>query len=51
MGRQDLIQTSEQEYAKLKAAVHGLGEAELTEVWPGTWGVREIMAHIAGWHR
>jgi len=51
MGRQDLIQTSEQEYAKLKAAVHGLGEAEMTEVWLGTWGVREIMAHIAGWHR
>jgi len=51
MGRQDLIQTTEQEYAKLKAAVHGLGEAALTEVWLGTWGVREIMAHIAGWHR
>jgi len=51
MGSHDLIQTTEQEYAKLKAAVHGLGEAELAEVWLGTWGVREIMAHIAGWHR
>ena len=23
----------------------------MREVWLGTWGVREIVAHIAGWHR
>jgi len=22
----------------------------MTEVWLGTWGVRQIVAHIAGWH-
>jgi len=51
MGRQELIQTTEQEYGKLREAVNGLADAQLSEVWLGTWGVREIMAHIAGWHR
>ena len=49
--KHDIIQATEQEYAKLRAAVHGLGEAQMREVWLGTWGVREIVAHIAGWHR
>jgi len=49
--KHDIIQATEQEYAKLRAAVHGLGEAQIREVWLGTWGVREIVAHIAGWHR
>jgi hypothetical protein len=49
--RQDIIQTTEHEYAKLRAAVQGLDEARMSEVWLGTWGVREIIAHIAGWHR
>ena len=49
--RQDIIQSAEHEFAKLRAAVHGLDEARMTEVWLGTWGVRQIVAHIAGWHR
>jgi hypothetical protein len=23
----------------------------MSQVWLGTWGVREILAHAAGWHR
>ena len=49
--RQALIERTEQEYAKLRAAVEGLDESRMREAWLGTWGVREIMAHIAGWHR
>jgi hypothetical protein len=47
--RQDIIQATEQEYAKLRAAIDGLSEGQMSEVWLGTWGVREIMAHVAGW--
>jgi len=47
--KQDIIQATEQEYAKLRTAIDGLGEAQMSEVWLGTWGVREIMAHVAGW--
>jgi len=49
--KHDIIQATEQEYATLRAAVYGLSEAQMREVWLGTWGVREIVAHIAGWHR
>ena len=46
---QDIIQATEQDYVKLRAAVDGLDEAQMSEVWLGTWGVREILAHVAGW--
>jgi len=49
--KQDMIRSAEHEYAQLRAAVHGLDEARMSEVWLGTWGVRQIVAHIAGWHR
>jgi len=49
--KQDMIRSAEHEFAKLRAAVHGLDEARMSEVWLGTWGVRQIVAHIAGWHR
>jgi len=47
--KQDIIQATEQDYVKLRAAIDGLDEAQMSEVWLGTWGVREILAHVAGW--
>jgi hypothetical protein len=49
--KQELLQQAEQEYDGLKAAIKGLDEAQMAEVWLGSWGVREILAHITGWHR
>ena len=49
--KQDMIRSAEHEYAQLRAAVRGLDEARMSEAWLGTWGVRQIVAHIAGWHR
>lgn len=49
--KQELLQQAEQEFDGLKAAVKGLDEAQMGKVWLGTWGVREIVAHITGWHR
>jgi len=48
--KQDLLQQAEQEYDGLKAAIKGLDEAQMSQVWLGSWGVREILAHITGWH-
>lgn len=48
--KHDIIRSAEHEYAQLRAVVHGLDEHRMTEVWLGTWGVRQIVAHIAGWH-
>jgi hypothetical protein len=49
--KQELLEKAEQEYDGLKAAIKGLDEAQMSQVWLGTWGVREILAHITGWHR
>ncbi|OGK83386.1 MAG: hypothetical protein A2X52_05950 [Candidatus Rokubacteria bacterium GWC2_70_16] len=46
-----LIAEAEQEFAAFQRALAGLTEAQVREVWCGTWGVREIVAHISGWHR
>jgi hypothetical protein len=49
--KQELLRQAEQEYDGLKAAIKGLDEAQMSTVWLGSWGVREIVAHISGWHR
>lgn len=49
--KQDLLQRAEQEYDALKAAIRGLDDAKMSQVWLGSWGVREIVAHATGWHR
>ena len=49
--KQELLEQAESEFAALKAAVAGLDEAAMTRVWLGGWGVREILAHMVGWHR
>lgn len=49
--KQELLEKAEQEYDGVKAAIKGLDEAQMREIWLGSWGVREILAHITGWHR
>ena len=49
--KHELLRKTDEEYAGLRAAVGGLDEGQLATVWLGSWGVREIMAHVAGWHR
>jgi len=46
-----LLQEADQAFTELHQAVDGLGDEQMRRVWLGTWGVREIIAHIAGWHR
>jgi len=46
-----LLSGAETEFAAFKRALAGLGEAQMREVWLGTWSARDIVAHISGWHR
>lgn len=46
-----LIRETEDEYGVLRRALVGLSDADLRRPWCGRWGVREILAHIAGWQR
>jgi len=46
-----LLSGAETEFAAFTHALAGLGEAQMREVWLGTWSARDIVAHISGWHR
>src|SRR5688572_21982667 len=49
--RDELLREAETEYAGLTDALAGLHDGEMTRPWLGSWGVREIVAHMIGWHR
>ena len=45
-----LLRETDEAYAELRRAVEGLTDEEMGRVWLGSWGVREILIHISGWH-
>ena len=45
-----LLQDADEAFGELHRAIDGLTEEEAGRVWLGTWGVREILIHISGWH-
>jgi hypothetical protein len=49
--KDDLLTQAAREYKAFHEAVQGLNEAHMTEVWLGTWSIKDIVAHISGWHR
>lgn len=59
MSKDDLLREMDAGFAGLLDAVDGLSEEQMTRVWYGDpstslrtgWSVRDILAHIAGWHR
>jgi hypothetical protein len=49
--KQDLLTRAAREYRAFHEALAGLNESQMSEVWLGTWSIREIVAHMIGWHR
>ena len=49
--KDELLNEAAREYQALYETLQGLNETQMTEVWLGTWSVRDIVAHIAGWHQ
>ena len=45
-----LLREADEEFTGLRRAIDGLTAEEMGRVWLGTWGVREILIHISGWH-
>jgi hypothetical protein len=45
-----LLREGNEAFDELRRTIEGLSEAEMREAWLGTWGVREILIHISGWH-
>ena len=50
MDKQSLLLELQAGFDELLAAVKGLDERAMTGVFYGTWSVKDILAHIAGWH-
>lgn len=49
--KQELLNRAAREYKALHEAIAGLNEAQMTETWLGTWSIKDIVAHMSGWHR
>ena len=49
--KQELLREAEAAYTELREAVDGVPDARMGETWLGSWGAREILVHISGWHR
>jgi len=45
-----LLHDADQAFTELRGAIEGLGDEDMRRVWLGSWGVREILIHISGWH-
>ena len=49
--KQDLLNEAARAYKSFHETIQGLNEEQMTEVWLGSWSVRDIVAHMSGWHR
>jgi len=49
--RDELLKQVAEEFAAFKASYVGLSEPQLTQVMLGSWSIREVLCHVAGWHR
>jgi len=50
MTRDQLLDKVDAGFDDLMASVSGLTDKQMTQTWFGDWGVRDILAHVAGWH-
>ena len=49
--KQELLDEAALQFQAFHEAIHGLNEEQMTEPWLGAWSIRDIIAHISGWHR
>ncbi len=49
--KQELLDEAALQFQAFHETIHGLNEEQLTEPWLGAWSIRDIIAHISGWHR
>ena len=49
--KDDLLDQAAREFRAFHETLRGLNEGQLTEVWLGVWSIKDIVAHMSGWHR
>jgi hypothetical protein len=45
-----LLREADEAYSELRQAIEGLTDEDMRVIWFGSWGVREILIHMSGWH-
>jgi hypothetical protein len=49
--KDELLNQAAREYKAFHETLRGLNEEQMTQVWLGTWSIKDIVAHMVGWHR
>ena len=49
--KDELLNQAARDYKAFHETLAGLNEEHMSEVWLGTWSIRDVVAHISGWHR
>jgi hypothetical protein len=49
--KDDVLKELDEGYAAFKNDIDGLTDDEMLRVWLGDWNTRDLLAHVAGWHR
>jgi hypothetical protein len=49
--KHELLTAAAQSYRAFHEVLRGLNEDQMTEVWLGAWSIKDIIAHMSGWHR
>ena len=49
--KDDLLKELDDERAAFTTCLAGLTDEQMTRVWLGSWSVKEVLAHVAGWQR
>src|SRR5262245_9873629 len=50
MDKRETLQKLQADFDELLGTLNGLDEGALTRVFYGNWSVKDILAHVAGWH-
>lgn len=50
MTKDELLKELDNEFNSLLQAVDGLSDEQMVQPWFGSWSVRDILAHVTGWH-
>jgi hypothetical protein len=51
VSRDQLIRQADSDFDELLSSFEGLSEEQMLQAWFDGWSVRDILAHVSGWHR
>lgn len=49
--KDEVLKKLDEGFAAFKRDLEGLGEEQMLQAWLDGWNTRDLLAHIAGWHR